>query len=273
MYQSLPASYKGKYPFKIGTTSFIYPDHMAPNVKMLAPFLDEIELLFFESSFDSIPSESEIIELHKLSEEYGITYNVHLPTDIFPGSGNSSETLRFIETVQYIISLTSILSPSTYTLHLAYREGITKNVCCNAWLNSARRSIERLLATGIKSEAISIETLDYPFEWIDSIISDFNLSVCVDTGHLMLNGFDIESVFTKYLKRTSIIHLHGIQNSNDHLSLDKLSCEEIGTLFKFIQGFAGTISIEVFSFDNLSASLQHFGNCYNQYFSRILIKG
>ena len=49
-YPALSKSYKGLFPFKICTTSFIYPDHYIPNVKMLGPFVDEIELLVFESS-------------------------------------------------------------------------------------------------------------------------------------------------------------------------------------------------------------------------------
>ena len=36
MYQPLQKSFKKAYPFKLCTTSFIYPDHLLPNVKMLA---------------------------------------------------------------------------------------------------------------------------------------------------------------------------------------------------------------------------------------------
>ena len=82
-YPSLIKSYKGMYPFKIGTTSFIYPDHYIPNVKMLGPYLDEIELLLFESTgTDALPSKSVIAELSRLAKDFDLTYNVHLPTDI-----------------------------------------------------------------------------------------------------------------------------------------------------------------------------------------------
>lgn len=268
MYSSLPKSYKGLYPFKIGATSYIYPDYMVPNVKMLAPFLDEIELLFLESSASgSIPSENDINELYRLSQEHGITYNIHLPTDIFPGSSNPSDRICFLETVQHIISCTSILLPSTCTLHLPYQEDLNKNECDPRWLDNTYSSIEKLIESGVKSKTISVETLEYPIEWIDGIISDFNLSVCIDAGHLLLNGFNIEPVFRKYLDKTSVIHLHGIENRHDHLSLNKLSYEEIETLLQLIQGFTGTISIEVFSFDNLSSSLQYFDNSHNKWLS------
>ena len=57
MYPALPKSYKGIFPFKIGTTSFIYPDGYVQNVKMLAPYLDEIELILFESAPGSLPTD------------------------------------------------------------------------------------------------------------------------------------------------------------------------------------------------------------------------
>ena len=47
-YSSLPKSYKKMFPFKLATTSYIYPDHIIPNVTTFAPFLDEMELVLFE---------------------------------------------------------------------------------------------------------------------------------------------------------------------------------------------------------------------------------
>ena len=48
-YPVLENSYKGQYPFRLGTTSFIYPAGYADNVTLIGPCVDEIELLFFES--------------------------------------------------------------------------------------------------------------------------------------------------------------------------------------------------------------------------------
>ncbi|MFH2047458.1 MAG: cobamide remodeling phosphodiesterase CbiR [Pseudomonadota bacterium] len=266
MYLTLPEFYKNKYPFKIGTTSYIYPDHMIPNVKMLAPFLDEIELLFFESRPPgSIPAKNEIEALHEISKEHGTTYNIHLPTDIFPGSSNYNERLRFVHTIVNIIDLTKILSPSTYTLHLSYPYDLDKTKCDQIWLNNIYYSMTKLMESGVNSKTISIETLEYPFEWIAGVISDFNLSVCIDAGHLLKYGYDTKRVFDNYLDITTIIHLHGVKNGRDHQSLDKLSYEQAKTLINLMHGFTGTLSIEVFSFDNLLPSLQYFKNCYQSF--------
>jgi hypothetical protein len=73
-YPRLTKSYKGFYPFKLATTSFIYPDDYIPNVKMLGPFVDEIELLLFESndieSLFSASMTSNLFSLHRLSMNF-----------------------------------------------------------------------------------------------------------------------------------------------------------------------------------------------------------
>jgi len=78
-----------------------------------------------------------------------------------------------------------------------------------------------LIVAGIKGESISIETLTCPFEWVEKIITALNLSVCIDIGHLIVHGFELEAVFNKYSGIISIIHLHGVENSLDHVSLYK----------------------------------------------------
>jgi len=69
--------------FKLGTTSFIFPDHIIPNVKKLGGFFDEIELLIFESQPASVlPSKADVKELLYLSQKHDLNYNIHLPTDV-----------------------------------------------------------------------------------------------------------------------------------------------------------------------------------------------
>jgi hypothetical protein len=54
----VPKNYRGRFPFKLSTTPYIYPDEIVPNVARLAPSFDEIDLVLFESrSLDSIPDQ------------------------------------------------------------------------------------------------------------------------------------------------------------------------------------------------------------------------
>jgi len=256
MYPTLPKSYKGLYPFKLCTTSYIYPDHIVPNVEMLAPYMDEIEILLFESAAGSLPSKSEIEKLSRLSRIFDLTYNVHLPLDITPGARDASVRRFALETIKQITELTAPLSPSTFTLHLPYDETNTEKSSVRRWQERNYDSIEQLTAAGLDGKRISIETLEYPLEWVETIINDFDLSVCIDVGHLMVNRFDMEYVFDRYRDRTTIMHLHGVEGRKDHLSLDRLSKEQRKSVMRILEHFQGVISLEVFSYDNLVSSLK-----------------
>jgi hypothetical protein len=99
-YPPLTKSYKGRFPFKICTTSFIYPDHYIPNVKMLGSYMDEIELLLFESrGVDAIPSTAVVAELDQLAREFDLTYNVHLPTDVSITDRSPTRQKNAVETM------------------------------------------------------------------------------------------------------------------------------------------------------------------------------
>ncbi|MDP3028536.1 MAG: hypothetical protein Q8O04_03405, partial [Deltaproteobacteria bacterium] len=82
-YLALFKSYRGIFPFRLATTSFIYPDRILPNAMRLAPYLDEMELILFESK--NLPDREEISDLSALQDKQGLSYNVHLPLDIFLG--------------------------------------------------------------------------------------------------------------------------------------------------------------------------------------------
>jgi sugar phosphate isomerase/epimerase len=263
MYPALPKSYKDVYPFKIGTTSFIYPAGYTQNVTMLAPYVDEIELLLFESAPDSLPSIHEIKKLLSLSKEFDLTYNVHLPIDISLSDPDPSIRHSAIQTFKKVLDLTASLSPSTYTLHLSYDENGAETDRIKKWQDRLYHSLGQFIATGVTPEIISIETLTYPMEWVEHILNHFNLSVCMDLGHLMVYGFDMETVFNRYCHRTSIIHLHGVENHKDHLPLNRLSKERSRIVRGILKRFNGVVSLEVFSYPHLKDSLPFLEKLWN----------
>jgi len=109
---------------------------------------------------------------------------------------------------------------------------------------------------GIELKRISIETLSYPFEWIEDMITEFGFSICLDIGHMLIYGQDLRGYLKKYLPQTSIIHLHGIENGVDHLGIDRLNGRIVDLILSELQNFTGILSVEVFSFDDLKNSLE-----------------
>jgi sugar phosphate isomerase/epimerase len=255
MYPQLPKSYKNAYSFKISAPSFIYPDDYIPNVRMLGPFLDEIELLCFESHPPSLPSPVMIRELESLAREFSFTYNIHLPSDLDPGSPQHREQDRFVESILHVMDLTQPLEPSIYILHLPYNQAQIEGICDNAWYCRVSGCLRRLVDAGVPGNALSIETLNYPLEWIEQMLREYDLRVCLDIGHLIVNHENIETAYQRYAGQTAMIHLHGVKNGKDHLNLDVFDQNWLDKIFSLLNQFTGTVSIEVFSFNKLLTSL------------------
>lgn len=252
MMDPLPKSHKNVFPFKIGTTSYIYPDHAVPNARMLGPFIDEIELLLFESRRESLPGENDIHALGLIKTEFDLSYNAHLPTDVDLSAPEDRE--HAVARIQRAIDLVRPINPSTHTLHLHCDINRTHGNIRN-WRDAARKGVERLLEKGVPSKSVSIESLDYPFEWVAPIVAEFGLGICLDIGHLFRYGFDAKDIFDEYGKNTVILHIHGVENGRDHLPLNRLSEEHARDLLYILKRFTGVVSIEVFSYRYLCDSL------------------
>jgi len=260
-YPPLPRSYKGMFAFKIGTTSFIYPDHYIPNVKMLGPYMDEIELLLFESKGrDALPSRSVISELDRLAGEFDLSYNVHLPTDISISDLNTERQTDAVETMVRVIERIQPLCPSALILHVPYIDESLKDDNANNWQDRVYKNLDKILSVVENRKIIAIETLDYPLELLEDIIVDLDLAICLDLGHLMVYDNDVKEVFKKYAYKTSVLHLHGVENNRDHLTLNRLSPKLIETVLWVLKRFTGVVSLEVFSYEDLISSLKFLEN-------------
>lgn len=261
----LPKSFKKTYPFRLATTSFIYRGSYAANVALLGPYLDEIELLLFESDPpQNLPGEKEIDTLLELGAAHDLSYNIHLPTDISPGSLDPLARQRAVDTVKRVVELTNPLSPSTCTLHLPYEAPGAAPDQVKKWRRQLQWTMDELFDAGVPGGLISIETLFYPFDWIADILSTYPLAVCIDLGHLWLNNIDAESLYHQYARQVDILHVHGVKNSRDHLSLDRLSKTMRDVLMRILQDYGKVVSIEVFNYDDLAASLYFLEQSWNR---------
>jgi sugar phosphate isomerase/epimerase len=247
---------KDLFNFKLGTTSFIYPDDIIPNVIKLGPFFDEIELLIFESiPSEVLPSVDNIRELELLAREFDLTYNIHLPVDISFTDESNLIRYKAVETIKSVIDLVSPLEPTTHVLHLEYNKiGDEQD-----WYERSFHAVGNLVKSLDHPGMISIETLDYPFGSIESLIKEYDLSVCLDAGHMIKYGHNIKPVFERFHDKIPLIHLHGVDFSKippqDHVSLDKTPHDKIADTLDVLKTFNGVVSLEVFNEKNLKSSL------------------
>ena len=264
-----------KRKFKLGTTSFIVPDNIVPNVEKLGPYFDEIELLVFESLPDDVlPSPSVVYCLSELAVKYDLTYNIHLPLDVSLTRENPTDRQVACEQILKVMTLFSRLNPSTYTLHLEMPVSLVQTLGkdgeiisqksqvpprISTWCDTAEKGLASLLSLGIDPGLISVETLDYPFSFIAPLVEMFGLSVCIDAGHQIKYGFDLVETFETHQARTPLIHLHGVDFSvtpyKDHTSLDRLEHPHQKIIRNLLSRFKGTVSLEVFNLQTLNRSL------------------
>lgn len=252
--------------FKLGTTSFIFPDHIVPNIKKLGAFVDEIELLIFESSpWEVIPSKGDVRLMAALAGELNLTYNVHLPTDVNLAAPSRRERRKAADIVLRVMERFEPLQPSTHTLHFEMPREVRlasgNQGLRSAWREMARQGLADLLSHGIRPGSISLENLDYPFSIIEPLVEAFGLSVCMDAGHLLRYGYDPLELFAAHAPKIPVIHLHGVEfmpyGGKDHRPLDVLTRDDFSRIQPILQTFTGVVSLEVFSLDHLNRSLEY----------------
>jgi len=256
-FRTLPRSYKKHYPFRIGTTSFIYPAGYTENLARLGPYVDEIEILMFESHPDSRPTRQLVREIGAQAEELSLTYNIHLPTDLDLTHPDPSRRRSACRILREFIAILLPLAPSVYVLHLPPPDGIRTAEHLHRWHSIAAESLRDILSAGIPGRCLALENLFFPYDQLDPLIEAFDLSVCLDTGHLALQAGDLEAFLQKYGPRIAIGHLHGLDDGQDHRALGGLPDHYVALLKNWLQGFHGSVSLEVFAFEPLLESLTY----------------
>jgi sugar phosphate isomerase/epimerase len=248
---------------RLGTTSYILPDEILANVRYLAPLVDDIELVLFESEGqDNYPSPSVIAQLRELAQKHDLTYTVHFPLDVFPGSRDEKERKRTIETYLKVLSLTSALNPFAYVLHLTpdtWSSIPSQEV--SLWQQALDESLTEFLArTSLDPSMFCVETLSYPFSYVLPLVEKHKLSITLDIGHVWLMGYDPKEACSSLLSRTRVCHLHGVKGGKDHQSL---AVGEAGDIEFFLNALAKqasdgqerVLTLEVFSEHDFSTSL------------------
>lgn len=256
----LPRSCKKIFPFTLAVPSFIYPDHWVPNVRMLGPHVDEIELLLFESRPESLIPADDIRVLAELGRDLSITYNVHLPVDVSLAHPDSAQRKHAVDAIARAVALTEPLHPSAWVLHLPADEppdhSEDDSPLWTAWRDRAADGLRRLLNCGIPPRKLALETLAYPPERLIPLLDAFGLPLCLDIGHLILAGRDPAEFWETHGERISIVHLHGVSDGRDHRALDLLSPDHGRRLSALLKSFEKIVSVEVFAYKTLVDSLE-----------------
>jgi sugar phosphate isomerase/epimerase len=236
------------FPFRIGCTSYTIPDDIVPNVEFMGKYVDDIELVLFESQEASnMPDASVIKELKKLAEEYMLTYTVHFPIDKKAGAAGENERRLFAERVMHICRLTAPLDPYAYVLHL---EGLPYNpdaAMISEWNNYIGEFCRDYVACG-HADKTSVENLGYPSYINEPVIEKYGFKNCLDIGHLWLGGENWKRYCVDVIENTRVMHLHGVSGVRDHISLSENNMDDLRTFFSIaLKDYRHVLTLEVFS--------------------------
>ncbi|TLU51735.1 MAG: sugar phosphate isomerase/epimerase [Chlorobium sp.] len=254
---------KQRFPFRFGTTSYIIPADIIPNVEYLKDRVDDVELVLFESDeFSNLPSISDMQKLADIAIESSLTYSVHLPLDVYFGNHDKKERERSVSKCFRIIQLTRQLPKSAYVLHFEAGPGIDINRFSDErktqFMNALRDSVSMLLAgTNEAPSMFCVENLNYPFELVWPVVQESGLSVTLDVGHLEYYGFPTAQYLEKYFSKAKVLHMHGTLDGKDHNSLSFLKQETLDMVMNALMEKKDTervITMEIFSQDDFESS-------------------
>ena len=260
---------KQRFPFRLGTTSYIIPADIIPNVEFLKDKVDDIELVLFESDeFSNLPSATDMQKLEDIAREFSLTYSVHLPLDVYLGHTDKDERERSVKKCLRIIELTRNLPKSAYVMHFEAGPGIDINGFSfeekSRFIDALSDSISMLLVgTDEASSTFCVENLNYPFELVWPVVEESGLSVTLDVGHLEYYGYPTGLYLERYIHKAKVLHMHGTLDRKDHHSLALMKPEVLDLVMKALTESAAerVMTLEIFSqqdFDSSCSTMKRF---------------
>ena len=175
--------------------------------------------IFFPRCY-SLPA---VEALRQLKATRQLSYTVHLPLwSLEPSTPMQAVREGSVDTLVDAVLRLAPLEPEVFVLHatgaLAAEFSRMKALqrmrplVLELFAAQARRSIEQLLQrTGLPSRLLAVETIEFPFEQTVALAEAFDLSLCLDTGHVLAGyttGVSLGEALEGTLPRLAEVHLH-----------------------------------------------------------------
>ncbi len=245
--------------FRLGTTSYILPDDILPNVRYLADQVDDVELVLFEvdDGANNLPTDDTIQELARLAVDQSLSYTVHLPLDLRLGAAGDAQHVS-LQKARRVIERTRRLEPWAYVLHLDGREEryLTDPAALKTWQDQAVKALEIVSGWAGTPEKLAVENLEgYPADFNSPVLARFPAGACLDIGHLWRDGLDPLPGLEAALPHVRVVHMHGI-GERDHQSLELMPTDKIDAVLRLLVqlDFQGVLTLEVFNQDDFWTS-------------------
>jgi sugar phosphate isomerase/epimerase len=211
-----------------------------------------------------------------LQQQLGFLCTVHLPfLWVDPTSLNEPVRLASLASLRGTIERTRAIEIGAYVLHLwgfttmqiaaQLQEVTQREAILEVLMAQADRSLNELCEI-VDPRLLCIENLEDPlFEMAVPLIEKHNTSICLDVGHLALQGNDELGFLARYGQRIREVHLHDAirwsparpEPVRDHLALGQGELDFASLLCQLEQiGFDGPVILELNSQADLEESLR-----------------
>ncbi|MEN8141362.1 MAG: cobamide remodeling phosphodiesterase CbiR [Thermodesulfobacteriota bacterium] len=240
---------KGRFPWRLGATSFVRPAGVEENVRFLAPLVDDVQLLFFESqSRARLPHAVDIPLLAQLAAEHDLSYTVHLPLDLRLAAADEGRRQADLAEICRLVGELSPLNPLAFDLHL----NLEGEMALAEWQANISRSLAQLAAElGEWQALLAVENIDYDPGIFSEVAAGAGCSFCLDFGHLLRYGHGPG----RLRPDCNHVHLHGVKDGRDHqaLAADPWLAGVLRELARV--DFQGVVTVELYKEELLRLSL------------------
>lgn len=246
--------------FRIGTTSYVVPDDMLANATHLAPLVDDVELVLFDTADygSNFPDPDLCACLADLASQHSLTYTVHLPLDLRPADDGSLDHAS-LRQARRAIESTQVLSPYAYIAHLDGTPLFHDNTEATlaAWRERSFLALDAVACWLDDPALLCLENVErWDPEAFAPLLDALPISRCIDVGHLWLEHSDPMAVLPRWLDRARVVHLHGMAD-RDHSSLARVPAALVDPVVDALRRqFSGVVTLEVFDQDDLRTSLE-----------------
>ena len=247
----------------------VYGTNLLQNVKLLADFVDNIEIVLFHTpSLNNIPSYNDLRLLNKIGKQKNVTFTVHLPASLEIASDDRTTREESIRLAIALCEKTAEINPIHYILHVPFSKPTLvpvpglyfkagNNQKWKKWTQRALEALERIFDAAGEADKLLVENINYAPSLLEPLWEKGFCHLCLDLGHMMLGQENVMDLLEQYLTVTKEIHLHGIKGYKDHLCLSVLPENLVHKWISYLvkTSFNGIINLEVFNPRDLEKSM------------------
>ncbi|MDY7001952.1 MAG: cobamide remodeling phosphodiesterase CbiR, partial [Thermodesulfobacteriota bacterium] len=227
-------------PWTLAAPSYVWPDTVAANCRLLDGLFPEVGILFFETEKSLEYTDK---DLPPWLSDLDLRYHVHLPLDLPWDRGFDAAFSK----IEKLMAKVEFLSPRAFVLHPPPERSLLT------------KTASRWRKLGLDPEILLLENTREcgHLEIMDSVL-DLGLGVCLDLGHLLAYE-QLSPEGEAFWDRVGMLHLSapkGIGQSG-HLCLSSLSGPGRDLLRSMLArtGRDAVITLELFNEPDLLSSV------------------